>query len=122
MKRLMYLCAAVLFTLSALPAFAANVTGTWSAEMKSPNGDTFQLTFTFKQDDTKLTGTVAGPQGDPLPISEGTVTGDKLSFKVSFNGTTITHEGAVTGDEIKLSSKSDNPDFPAHDLTLKRSK
>ena len=122
MKRLLYLCAAVLLTLSAVPALAANVTGTWSSEMKTPDGNSFTLTFTFKQDDTKLSGTVSGPQGDPIAISDGTINGDKLSFKVSVNGTTITHEGTVTGDEIKLTSKSDNPDFPAHDLTLKRSK
>jgi hypothetical protein len=122
MKKLLYLCAAVLFTLSALPAFAATVTGTWSAEMKSPDGNSFQLTFTFKQDDTKLTGTVAGPQGDPLAITEGTVTGDKLSFKVSFNGTTITHEGTIAADQINLSTKSDNPDFPGGNMVLKRAK
>ena len=122
MKRLLYLCAAVLFTLSAVPALAANVTGTWSSEMKTPDGNTFTLTFTFKQDDTKLTGTVAGPQGDPIAITDGTINGDKISFKVPVNGSTITHEGTVSGDEIKLTSKSDNPDFPAHDLTLKRTK
>jgi hypothetical protein len=37
---------------------------------------------------------------------------------------TITHTGTVNdaGDEIKLSSKADQPDFPVHDLTLKKAK
>ena len=46
--------------------------------------------------------------------------GDKISFKVSFNGMTITHEGTVNGDEIKLTSKSDQGDFPGGEMTLKR--
>jgi len=50
------------------------------------------------------------------------VDGDKISFKVSFNGMTITHEGTVNGDEIKLTSKSDQGDFPGGEMTLKRSK
>lgn len=122
MKKLLYLCAVILLGFSAATAFAANITGTWAAETKSADGNSYQLTFTFKQDGATLTGTVTGPQGDPLPISEGKVTDDKLSFSVAFNGTTIKHEGTINGDEIKLSSKSDNPDFPVGDLTLKRSK
>jgi len=55
---------------------------------------------------------------------DGKIDGDKISFKVSFNGMTITHEGTVNtaGDEIKLNSKSDSGDFPAMEFTLKRVK
>jgi len=28
----------------------------------------FALTYTFKQDGEKLSGTVTGPQGDPMPL------------------------------------------------------
>jgi hypothetical protein len=123
MKTLLSLCAAMLMALPALSARAADVTGTWSAQMTTPNGD-FQLTFTFKQDGAALTGTVLGPQGDAIAISDGKVDGDKLSFKVSVNGMTITHDGTVNaaGDEITLSTKSDSGDFPARDMTLKRVK
>jgi hypothetical protein len=40
------------------------------------------------------------------------------------NGMTITHEGTISesGDEIKLTSKSDSTDFPGMDITLKRVK
>jgi hypothetical protein len=119
MKMLLCFCAAMLMALPAVPARAADVTGSWSSD----NGD-FQLTFTFKQDGAALTGTVQGPQGDAIAISDGKVDGDKISFKVSFNGMTITHDGTVSasGDEIKLSTKSDSGDFPARDMTLKRVK
>jgi hypothetical protein len=124
MKKLFTLCAALLLSLSAIPALAANpVTGTWSGDMKSPDGSTgFSLTFTFTQDGDKLTGSIAGPQGDPIAIANGKVTDDKITFDVSFNGTTIHHAGTVNGDEIKLTSKSDDGSFPAGEMTLRRSK
>ena len=111
-----------MMALTTATAFAADLTGAWTGSMKSPNGDDFQITFTFKQDGPKLTGTVQGPQGDPMDITDGKVDGDKFSFNVSFNGMTIKHDGTVTGDEIKMTTKSDNADFPGGEMTLKRGK
>lgn len=123
MKTLLCVCAALLMTLGAVSARATDITGTWSAEMKTPDGQSFPLTFTFKQDGATLTGTVQGPQGDPIDISNGKIDGDTFTFDVSFNGMTIHHTGAVTGDdEIKITTKSDSADFPGIDLTLKRVK
>jgi hypothetical protein len=123
MKKLLSLCAVLLLSLSSITAHAATVTGTWTGDMKSPDGSNgFSLTFTFTQDGDKLTGSIAGPQGDPIAIADGKVTGDKITFNVSFNGTTIHHEGNINGDEIKLTSKSDDGNFPGGEMTLKRSK
>ena len=122
MKKLMYVCAALMMAFTAASAFAADVTGTWTGKMAGPNGDGFQITFTFKVDGTKLTGTITGPQGDPMEISDGKVDGDKLSFNVSVNGMTIKHEGVITGDTIKLTPKSDGGDFPGGEMTLTRNK
>lgn len=123
-KTLLCACAALLMALGTVTARAADITGSWTAEMKTPDGNSFNLQFTFKQDGAALTGSVLGPQGDPIEISEGKVDGAKLSFKVSFNGMTISHEGTVSekGDEIKLSTKSDSGDFPANEMTLTRVK
>ncbi len=121
MKILLSACAAIAMTLSAAAALAADVTGTWSGQMNSPDGNSFQLTFTFKQDGNTLTGTVQGPQGDPIAISNGKIDGDKFSFDVSFNGMTISHQcTVVSNDEIKMTTKSDSGDFPGMELTLKR--
>ncbi|HEX9200261.1 MAG TPA: hypothetical protein VF865_11925 [Acidobacteriaceae bacterium] len=123
MKKLLSLCVAMVMAFTTASAFAAtDISGTWTGDMKAPDGgSSFQLSFTFKQDGAKLTGTVLGPQGDPISITEGVVTGDKFTFNVSFNGMTIVHEGTiVSGDEIKLTSKSDMG--PAADMTLKRAK
>ncbi len=123
MKILLCACAAVFIAMSANTARATDITGVWNADMQMPGGgDNMQIAFTFKQDGAILSGSVQGPQGDALAITDGKVDGDKISFKVSFNGMTITHEGTINtaGDEIKLSSKSDSEDFPAMEMTLKR--
>ncbi len=122
MKKLLYLCAALMMVFTAASAFAADFTGTWTGKMAGPNGEGFQLTFTFKVDGAKLTGTVLGPQGDPMEISEGKIDGDKISFNVSVNGMTIKHEGVITGDTIKLTTKTDSGDFPGGEMTLTRTK
>jgi hypothetical protein len=122
MKKLLCFCAAIAMTLTAATAMAADVTGTWIGESATPDGNSFQLTFTFKQDGAKLTGTVQGPQGEPIDISNGKVDGDKFTFDVSFNGMTIHHDCTVDGDTIKMTTKSDNADFPGMQLTLKRQK
>lgn len=123
MKTLLCVCAALAMTLGTAAVHAADVTGSWSSEMKTPDGNSFPLTFTFKQDGATLTGTVQGPQGSAIDISNGKVDGGNFSFDVSFNGMTIHHNCTVTGDdEIKMTTKSDNPDFPGMELTLKRVK
>ena len=123
-KMLLSLGAGLLLVFAASTALAADVTGTWTADAVGPDGSSYPLTFTFKQDGAKLTGTVQGPQGDAIEISNGKVDGNNISFEVSFNGMTISHSGTLNdaGDEIKLSTKSDQPDFPARDLTLKKAK
>jgi hypothetical protein len=124
MKLILSVCTAIIFAIGATSARAADVTGNWTAEMQGPGGESMQIAFTFKQDGATLSGSVLGPQGDAVAITDGKVEGDKISFKVSFNGMTISHEGTVNaaGDEIKLSTKADSPDFPAMEMTLKRVK
>jgi hypothetical protein len=122
MKKLFAICAVLAMTLFAGKAMAADVTGSWTTSMQTQDGNSTQITFNFKQDGAALTGTVAGPMGDPLPITNGKVDGDKFTFDVSFNGMTIHHECTVTGETIKMSTKTDSGDFPAMELTLTRVK
>ena len=87
----------------------------------------FTLTYAFKQDGEKLTGTVTGPQGDPLPLSDGKVVGDKVSFyvQVDMGGTPakFTSQGIIKGDEITLTTKNEGgPDCGGGPMILKRVK
>ncbi len=96
--------------------WAADVTGVWTS--KSP-----QQTLTFKQEGSKLTGTVQSKLGT-LRIAEGKIEGDDIKltfFVVLSNGkdplglagydamaeegqvTEITYKGKLSGDDIKVS-------------------
>jgi len=126
MKKLIFsLCAVFFLALNAASMHAADVSGKWTTDLQMPGGgDSMQIQFVFTADGATLTGSVQGPQGDAMAITDGKIDGDKISFKVSFNGMTISHEGTVNaaGDEIKLNSKSDSGDFPGMEMTLKRVK
>jgi len=122
MRKLLSICAGLAMMLSAATAMAANVTGTWTGQSTGPDGNSMQLTFTFKQDGATLTGSVQGPMGDAMAITNGKIDGDKFSFDVSFNGMTINHQCTVVGDSIKMSTKTDSGDFPGMELTLTRVK
>ena len=88
--------------LAAAAIWAADVTGKWTADMQTPNGNTMTMTMNLKADGDKLTGTVSGRRGD-TDISDGRIDGDNISFKVvrEFNGNqmTQTYKGHVDGDD-----------------------
>ena len=66
-RRILFLTAA-LCAIFCCAALAADISGNWSGTMQM--GDQpFTLTYAFKQDGEKLTGTVTGPQGAPLPVA-----------------------------------------------------
>lgn len=113
--------AALALMLSARPVLAASdISGRWTAQVLDVYGKPFVLTFEFKQEGTKLTGTLTGPQGDPLAIDHGKVQGSKFSFDISANGMTITHEGTINGDEIRMTTRSAAPGFKNGTMNLKR--
>jgi hypothetical protein len=102
-QRICMLLLAILLT--AVPAFAADVDGKWSGTMATPMGDV-PLTFTFKADGDTLTGSMLGMDGSEIPIANGKVEGDKISYTVTidFGGMTLEmiYKGAVAKEEIKL--------------------
>jgi hypothetical protein len=100
---------------------AADISGNWSGTMAFGDQQ-IPLSYTFKQDGDKLTGAVHGPQGD-LPLIDGKVDGDKVTFAVSVdmggNATRFVSSGTIKGEEIALDTKAG--DF-ASTMTLKRAK
>jgi hypothetical protein len=86
--------------LAAAVAMAADFDGRWEGSMSTPNGD-LQIAFNFKVDGNKLTGTVEAPNGE-IPIEDGKVEGNKISFKTHFNDSEVNHEGTLSGETIDL--------------------
>jgi hypothetical protein len=124
MKKVLCLCAMVMaMAMTAVSARAADITGSWTGTMNTPDGNSMTMGYTFKVDGATLTGTVGSPMGgDPMPFTDGKIDGNNISFKISFNGMSITNTGVINaaGDEIKLTSKSDGGDFPGMEITLKK--
>lgn len=91
--------------LLAVPAFAADVDGKWTGTMSTPGGD-FPITFNFKADGAKLTGSMTGMDGMEIPIANGKVDGNQISYSVTvdFGGMALEmiYKGVVTPSEIKL--------------------
>ena len=103
-KSILALAAVLCFSIA---AFAADVTGKWTAEVPGRGGNTATTTFVLKADGATLTGTVNGGRGGEQPISNGKIDGDNISFDqmLSFNGNDVTihYKGVVKGDTIELS-------------------
>jgi hypothetical protein len=120
-KRLIAVSAALLIVVCALPALAANLTGTWTMDDKDPDGTPFTATYLLKQEGAVLTGTVTALD-ETNNISKGKVDGNKISFAVARSDANYSLEGVVDGDEIKMTLKSDDANFTTHEVILKRSK
>ncbi|HWR50855.1 MAG TPA: hypothetical protein VN428_07090 [Bryobacteraceae bacterium] len=123
MKRIIVgLCALIL--LSTVAAFAADVSGVWKAAVPGRGGETREVTFTFKVDGEKLTGTMSGGQGGDVELQDGKVAGDAVTFKVKreFNGNSVVmlYEGKVEASEIKFKSTREGSDRPPREFTAKR--
>ena len=125
MKYKVIILSAVMVLAGIVVAQASNVDGKWVAQVPGQGGQTREVTFNFKAEGAKLTGTVSGRQGD-TPISDGTIKGDDISFTQTFevqgNSIKLTYTGKVTGDEIKMTRKRDGGDQPATEFTAKRVK
>jgi opacity protein-like surface antigen len=91
----------------ATSAFAADVTGKWVGNVETPNGP-IELTYDFKPAGETLTGTVASAMGS-LPLGNGKVAGDVITYEVTLEGNVIKHEAKVNeaGTEITVKATGD---------------
>jgi opacity protein-like surface antigen len=127
MQRRNILNSALILVIMAGAAMAADITGSWSGTM-SVGDNQFTLTYSFRQEGGNLTGSVVTPHSsDALPLSEGKVDGDKVSFavKMEMDGGTVkfVSSGTIKGEEITITTKSEgNHDFPETPMTLKRTR
>ena len=119
----LWICAVVAMGLAAV-AFAADVTGTWTASFDTQVGKQ-NYTYTFKQTGTKLTGKAKSELAmTETEITEGTVNGDDVSFveNLDYMGMPlrIVYKGKIAGDEIKFTRNI--LDMFTEELVTKKSK
>src|SRR5256885_10358719 len=96
-----FLLVLLLMTVS---AFAADIDGKWSGTIATPNG-VFPQTFTFKADGAALSGSLSLMPGMDIPIANGKVDGNNISFSVTLDfgmPFTLTYTGVVAGNELKV--------------------
>lgn len=119
-KTSLIVCIAVL--VCAIAGSAADVNGKWIAQVPGRGGEPREVTFIFKADGEKLTGTRSTPRGEG-EISEGKISGDEISFAVtrSFQGREmkLLYKGKVSGDEIKFTRQREGSER-TREFTAKR--
>ena len=113
-----------LFVLAAVgaAAYAADVTGKWTAAIDTQIG-VQNYTYDFKVDGEKLTG-IAKSQFSESPIAEGSVKGDAISFveNLKYEGQEmrVVYKGKISGDEIRFNRQVG--EFASEDFVAKRVK
>lgn len=99
MKRLLWIC--VLFlAVAAVPAWSTDPSGLWVTRIEGPQGE-MALEFEFHVKGDTLTGFNRSEYGE-IPIGNGKVKGDSLSFDVSFGEMVIHHDCTAAGDSIVM--------------------
>jgi hypothetical protein len=123
-KRIAFLSVCFVFAALSL-AWAADVNGKWTAQVPGRDGQTREMTFTFKAEGEKLTGSMSGQQGDS-EITDGKISGDQISFTVKINiqgnERKFLYKGTVSGDEMKVTRTIEGGNRPPQEFTAKRVK
>jgi hypothetical protein len=91
---------------TALSAAGADPSGLWSGSMTGRDGNQREVSFRFAADGPRLTGSMLGPTGNEIEISDGKVQGEEVTFKVvlNWNGrpAALLYRGRLTGGELRL--------------------
>jgi hypothetical protein len=117
MKRKLFYPIALVCGFLVFAAFVfADLSGKWTGVIKTPDGNDLEVSYNFKVDGDKLTGTAESPAGQ-VTVDDGKINGDTFTFKVTVDGNDYPHSGKVYADSCGL-----DIDFGAQKIhtTLKR--
>jgi len=67
----------------ALSALAADVTGNWTGTVVADPDNSRSVYFMFKQNGSQLTGTAGYTADEQVPIENGKIDGDTITFEVT---------------------------------------
>jgi opacity protein-like surface antigen len=105
------LIASVLTLFLFAPAYAADIDGKWTGTVQGPTGDT-PVSFTFKSDGAKLTGSTPAPlgSGPDVAITDGKIDGKNITFKLSLDFGAgmpfdFDYKGVVSATDLKLTTE-----------------
>jgi hypothetical protein len=111
------------FVLLAVAYAASNVDGTWTGQRPGRDGNMMPVTFKFKAEGNTLTGSTT-MRDNEIPISDGKISGNDISFtvKMEFGGNTMVtkYTGTISGNEMKLKGQREGSDRVT-EITLKKS-
>ena len=107
-----------LVLMSVLISYAADINGTWKGTMETPMG-AMENTITLQADGAKLSGLVKSDMFESK-IENGALKDNKVSFIINMDFGTLTYEGTLDGDELKLNVTG--PDGSPTALNCKRQK
>jgi hypothetical protein len=117
MKRKILTTALLLSTVLVCFAAITDLTGKWKGSIKMADGNEIPLTYIFKVDGEKLTGSILSPQGE-LPIYDGKIKeGKDFTFKVDVNDNPVPSVGKFYGDSVTVVADLDGQKLHS---TLKR--
>lgn len=96
---------AVLLIMASM-VFSEDASGEWIAETTNRDGEIARIGFDFQVNGEKLTGSVLSYPEDEIPISDGKISGNKISFilKETIGSRTLSYmyTGRVSGDVIEF--------------------
>ena len=100
-----------LVAFTAILAMASDIDGKWKGQLPGRDGNMREISFDFKADGAKLSGSMQGFRGD-VPISDGKIENGAIQFKVStsMSGSPIVmnYQGNLSGTELKMKMASEN--------------
>jgi hypothetical protein len=90
---------------SVLVCFAAiaDLAGKWKGAITMRDGNELALTYVFKIDGEKLTGSVTSERGE-IPLTDGKIKGADFSFNLAIGDNIIPNTGKYYGDSTIITS------------------
>jgi hypothetical protein len=110
MKKKGWLTGLLIMSIAVCTAAIADLTGKWSGELVTPTYN-FTLTYNFKVDGEKLTGTVEGP-GGAVNIDSGAIKNNAFRFVITTpQGDKLPTTGKFYGDSTTVDFPIDGQNF-----------